>query len=214
MKNRSQPALESAGVARAARAALGFRAHSGWAALVAMAGPPGAPSVVDRRRIELADPAIPRPVQPYHAAQKLKLPEAEAYVQRFAREAEHLAGVALREATERLTGAGFECAGCGIPLGSGRPVPTVEAALASHPMLHTAEGELFRSALIKASENCGLQVLGIRERDLMARGAEGLGISLDALPLRLAELGRAAGPPWGQDQKLAALAAWLVLGKA
>ena len=39
-------------------AALGLRAHSGWAALVAVAGTRGAPAVIDRRRIELADPTI------------------------------------------------------------------------------------------------------------------------------------------------------------
>jgi len=195
----------------AARAALGFRAHSGWAALVAIAGPPGAPSVIDRRRIELAGPEVPLPVQPYHAAQKLAVREAEAYVHRFAREAQDQAGIALHAAMDRLGAAGCKVVGCGIPLGSGRAAPNFAAALASHTMLHTAEGELFRSALIKASENRGLHVLGIRERDLVARGAEELGISAEALPLCLSELGRAVGAPWGQDQKLAALAAWIVL---
>ena len=37
-------------------AALGLRAHSGWAALVVVAGPRSSPAVVDRRRIELIDP--------------------------------------------------------------------------------------------------------------------------------------------------------------
>src|SRR5712692_8847232 len=60
------------------RAALGLRAHSGWAALVVVAGSlrstavlsvpsvPSAPCVINRRRIELAAPGIPK--QPYHAA--------------------------------------------------------------------------------------------------------------------------------------------------
>ena len=36
-------------------AALGLRAHSGWAALVAVGGGPASPQVLDRRRIEMAD---------------------------------------------------------------------------------------------------------------------------------------------------------------
>lgn len=211
MKKEGQASRKFTHTMEAAQAALGFRAHSGWAALVAIAGPPGAPSVIDRRRIELAGPEVPLPVQPYHAAQKLELREAEACVHRFARKAQDLAEVALREAMNRLDEAGYKVVGCGIPLGAGRLAPDFAAAIASHTMLHTAEGELFRSALIKASEDLGLRVLGIRERDLVARGAENLGISPEALPLRLSELGRAVGAPWGQDQKLAALAAWIVL---
>src|SRR5437879_9404520 len=61
-------------------AALGFRAHSGWAALVVVAAPSRSPAVIVRRRIELVDLGIPR--QPYHAAQKLDLKEAEEVVRR------------------------------------------------------------------------------------------------------------------------------------
>src|SRR5271169_4412032 len=88
------------------RAALGFRAHSGWAALVAVAGPVLSPAVIDRRRIELALPEIPRPVQPYHSAQKMDLKEAEEYVKRFARDATRLAEGALGEVIDHLEQAG------------------------------------------------------------------------------------------------------------
>src|SRR2546428_14111456 len=63
-----------------AHAALGFRAHSGWAALVVVAAPSRSPAVIDRRRIALVDPGIPK--QPYHAAQKLYLKEAAQLVRR------------------------------------------------------------------------------------------------------------------------------------
>jgi len=32
--------------------------------------------------------------------------------------------------------------------------------------------------------------------------------------LDISGIGKLAGPPWGKDQKLAALAAWTALGKA
>jgi hypothetical protein len=193
------------------RAALGFRAHSGWAAMVALAGPVRAPVVIERRRIELAPPEVPRPVQPYHAAQKLTLAEAEEYVRYFTQQAQLLATQTLREMIERLAAEGHRATACGAPLGAGRPVPSLEVALASHTMLHTAEGELFRRALIVAGEKNGLSILGIRERDLIERGAGQFGISPKILSNRLVELGQGLGPPWGQDQKVATLAAWLAL---
>src|SRR5439155_9096014 len=49
------------------QAALGFRVKSGWATAVLLAGPARAPRVVDRRVIELSDPAVPTSRQPYHA---------------------------------------------------------------------------------------------------------------------------------------------------
>ena len=202
---------KSLGTAANTHAALGFRAHSGWAAQVAVGGPARSPHVIDRRRIELADPEVQRPVQPYHAAQSLELKDAEAYVKHFADRARHFAIQAVHDAIGSLQEMGYEVVGCGIPLGSGRSAPSIEAALASHTMLHTAEGELFRGALRLAGENCGLVVTGVKEKELAARGATELGFSLDDLRLRLSEMGRPVGPPWGQDQKVAALLAWLAL---
>ena len=156
---------ECAGSVAQTRATVGFRAHSGWAALVAVAEPVRLAVVIDRRRVELADLKVPRPVQPYHAAQELELKEAEKYVKHFATQAKLLAQRALRDVIDHLKAANYLVVGCGIPLGSGRPATTLEATLASHSMLHTAEGELFRNALIQASEHFQLPVAGIRERD-------------------------------------------------
>jgi hypothetical protein len=38
-----------------------------------------------------------------------------------------------------------------------------------------------------------------------------LKLAPDAITARLAALGKPLGPPWTQDEKLASLAAWLVL---
>src|SRR2546426_8134359 len=83
-------------------AALGFRAHSGWAALVVVAAPSRSPAVIDRRRIELVDPGIPK--QPYHAAQKLDLKEAEELVRRCTETARLLARRAFRAVIDDLRG--------------------------------------------------------------------------------------------------------------
>lgn len=193
-----------------AHAALGFRAHSGWAALVAVAGTPHSLAVIDRRRIELAEPG-PDSMQPYHAAAELDLKEAEQFVRRCAERARFLAQLALRAVIADLGKKGHVVAGCGLLLGSGRPATTLAATLASHALIHTAEGQLFRDALTHASEHCGLPVTGVKERELFARAAAELGVPVDELQLKVTELGRPLGPPWRQDEKYAALAGWLAL---
>src|SRR5579862_4242523 len=125
------------------RAALGFRAHSGWAAVIAVAKPDRALRIVGRSRFELAKQEIPRPVQPYHAAQKMELMEAEAYIAGFAQEAENLATQAIRSAVQALKKEGMLVAGCGICSGSDLSAPTVQAAFSSYPFLLMDEGELF-----------------------------------------------------------------------
>ena len=54
----------------------------------------------------------------------------------------------------------------------------------------------------------------MREREVYAQGAAALSIPVDQLERRVAELGKLIGPPWQQDQKCAALAAWLALAAA
>jgi hypothetical protein len=194
-----------------ARAAFGFRAHSGWAAMVVIAGNIRSPIVVRGSRVELANPGIPRPVQPYHAAQEMKLNEAEAYIAGFAQVAENLATQAVRVVLGELREEGYLAVGCGIASSSGRPIPTVEAALASHPLLHTAEGELFRGAITRAAKRWRLPVYAVREKTALSIGVEKLGFNLVTLQSHLRDLGRSIGPPWGQDQKIASLVAWLAL---
>ena len=197
---------------KAMRAALGFRAHSGWAALVVVAGPPRSPTVIDRRRIELIAPGIPK--QPYHAAEKLGLKEAEKLVGQCAQVAGRLARQAVGAVVNNLRDKGQDVVGCGILLAAGRPATTLAATLASHALIHSAEGELFRYALIHASEHWSMRVTGVRERELYERGATEFRIAVNELRLRVSEMGRTVGPPWTQDEKQAALVGWLALAAA
>ena len=196
------------------RAALGLRAHSGWAALVALAGSSESAMVVVRRRIETADPSIRGSKQPFHAAEPLDLQDAEALITKCTESTRRLSRDALKTAIGDLRGKGFEVSACGVILGSGRTLPPLPAILASHALLHTAEGEFYRQALVEAGEHCGLRVVGVKEREAYDRSAARLGLSVAALEKRIAELGRGIGPPWTQDQKYAALAGWMALTKA
>jgi hypothetical protein len=142
------------------------------------------------------------------------LKEAEKLIQRCADSTRQLALSAVRAALGDVRRQGYEVVGCGLLAGSGRPLPRLEAILASHPLLHTAEGEFFREALSQVGEKCGLPVTRVRERELVECAASALRLPVGKLNRCIAELGKAIGPPWAQDQKQAALVAWLALAAA
>jgi len=178
--------------------------------MVCVVGPARAPRVVGRWHIALAGSATPRTVQPYHAARTLPLIEATGVVQRAADHARQLARDAIRRAVRDLEGQ-VAVVACGLGIGSTRPAPVLAVTLASHALVHAAEGLLFREALAAGAVDCGLPVTAVRERDLYLRATTTLAISLSSLRKRLIELGQPIGPPWREDEKLAALAAWLAL---
>src|SRR5437773_318826 len=120
-----------------AQAAIGLRAHSGWAALIVLAGSPDSPQVVERRRIEMAGPSNPK--QPYHAVQALKLEEAGPLLRRYRRSARTMAEKELKTVVKGLRARGYTPIGSGLVLASGRPLPALAGILASHAMIHTAE---------------------------------------------------------------------------
>jgi hypothetical protein len=190
-------------------AALGLRAHSGWAALVAVGGGPASPEVLDRRRIEMADD--PESKQPYHAAEELPLAKARALLDRFAREARERAATGVGAALADLRADGYDVVGAIVLTAAGKPLPALESILASHALIHTADGEHFRDALAFAGKQHRLPVARIREKDLVAQAAKALGQPAPALQAAITAWGKPLGPPWTQDQKLSALGGWLGL---
>jgi hypothetical protein len=182
------------------RTALGFRAHSGWAAMVAVAGTMDAPRVLERRRMVIADPEIPGSRQPYHAAAELPFREAKSAVRAAIESSRGLALEAMSAAVRALRAQGHEVEGCGVVLGSGKALPGLERILAAHPLIHTAEGAMFREVLVWAAKECHLPVTGVREKELDATRLE-----------RIGSLGKLIGPPWTLDQKYATVAALMAL---
>ncbi len=191
--------------------AIGLRAHSGWAALVAVAGTPRSAQVLLRRRVELADPRLPGSKQPYHAAEGKRLPAAEAIINRCAGDARRLAGGALDEVLAELEEGKHRVVAFGLLTASGRPLPALDAILASHALIHTADGELFRDALAAAAQERGLPVTRVREKEVFSRASADLRIPEGEITRRLKDVGRPIGSPWTEDQKLAALAAWVAV---
>jgi hypothetical protein len=194
------------------QAALGFRVHSGWTALVAVALEKGSPCVLARARPHLVETFTYEYRQPFHTAGKMPFNKASEFISRGQKEARDLAYRAIHEVQADLQKAGYELKRSGLLLASGKPLPALEKILASHALIHTADGELFREALLHASARCGLVMMRIKEKELMDRAALRFGLKPDALLRRVTELGRAHGSPWSQDEKFATLAAWLSLG--
>jgi hypothetical protein len=192
-------------------AALGFRAHSGWAAAVALGGSPRSPEVIDRRRIELIEPGSPGGVQPYHVARTMDLPKAQEFINSVIAAIDRSALIAVRALADAVNGMGQQIRCCGIVLASGRALPSLGATLRSHAMVHTAEGELYRAAIARAAKNLSWRCVRVPERDLYKLASKRLRIPEPKLKLRITEMGRAVGSPWSADEKCATLIAWLAL---
>jgi len=159
----------------------------------------------------IADPARTGAKQPYHFAQEQSLQEAERHIAECAAVSERLAFESLAAVVREMQRFEYVAVGCAILLASGRPLPSLPLILASHSLIHTAEGEFFRRALGKACERVGIEVTGIRERDLDERAAAVFGSHARELRQEIASLGASVGPPWTADEKSASLAAWLIL---
>ena len=194
-------------------AALGFRAHSGWAAMVAVTGSPRKPLVLDRRRIVTADPGIPGSRQPFHTAGSLDLQQAETLIISCRKKSTLLATDAVTAITAQLAQKGHRVTATAILFAAGRPLPGLAAILKSHALIHTAEGEFFREVLVRASEQCSLPIIRLKEREAWEQSAALFHISPEALRTRIDQLGRTLGPPWTQDEKLASLAAWIAMAE-
>jgi hypothetical protein len=192
---------------------LGFAPHSGWAAVVVIGGTSARPLVLARERLELADPNLPGSGQPYHALESLPLREAEARLAVMKAASSRLAAAGIRTLAHTARAAGLELLAAGILDSSGRGGGPLEAILASHAAIHTADGDHFREALEVGCAAEGLAVTRIGRRDLAAQASREMKRAPEELRAAVAELGREVGAPWGADQKGAALLAWLLLAR-
>lgn len=187
------------------KVAFGLKAHSGWAALVVLGATKGRPEVIDRRRLELVEEGESGwAKQPYHAAERLDAPDARDMVRRGVVSARRNATREMRGSVDRAREAGHEVAACAVLMGEPMPDWSVDEILAVHFRMHKAEGVLFREALARAADECGLRLVTIPEKGLNDHAGRGHVATIAAL-------GKTVGPPWGKDQKEAALAALIAL---
>jgi len=177
--------------------AIGFKAHIGWASAVVLRHEGRDLEVLAKERIPMRDTFESAAV--YHVGHERQLSAAAA---------QSLIDEALRASVTRAAGiigslaSRWAMARAAIVSGSGKPLPPLETVLRSHPLVHTAEGELYRDAIARACEAKGIPVQRIPAKALTA----------DAAVLsRLDAAGKVSGKPWTKEQRECALAAWLAL---
>ncbi len=192
-------------------AALGCRAHTGWAALVVVAGRFARPEILLRGRAELADPSGRVRKNVYQAARGLEPTAAASMVKAAERIAGAQAAVALEQTLQEVDTVVRSCA---VVVGAFPAGARLESILASHALAHAAEGRLYQRALLQGAESLGLDAAAVPKRSIWEEGASAIGDAPDELRHRIDELRREIGPPWAEDQKLAALAAWITLARS
>jgi hypothetical protein len=187
--------------------ALGFKPHTGWAIAVTVGGDASAPIVLDRRRVTLCPTELPRQV--YHYAQGLSPARAVRAVVDVEDAVDITTNLVLGELAERSAEHG-ELVAVGI-IGEPREVPDLKHVLASHALLHLAEGELYRGALDEAAHARGLLVSLTSHKQTIDVASAALGVATGALTTTLTRLREQLGTPWQADHREAAAAALVAL---
>jgi hypothetical protein len=192
-------------------AAFAFSAHSGWAAMVVLGGAPADLSVLARSRVELIDDHDPESNQPYHAVEFLCVEEAAGRLRGYLEVATSMACAAIETQYAAVKQRGYHVKSVGIIESSGRKEIPLSSVLKSHALIHAAEGDHFRNSLSAAAQGLGFRVSRIRARELENHAVSQLRLPLKSMLETVNDLGRQVGPPWGADQKKAALLAWTLL---
>lgn len=186
--------------------ALAVARHNGWAWFVTVAfrnardgedeGVEGF-EVVDRRRVELIHPELPR--QPYHEETlRVSAEAAERLLSEVYASVRHLSRMAVGEVLADLPDVGVVAID-GPPR---RPVPEdLQAILGSHQMVHTADGELYRAVLIEAAREAGLAIFEVPRGKAMATAGAALQLPSADLEAMTATLGKPLGAPWRKEHR-------------
>jgi hypothetical protein len=194
------------------RLALGLKAHSGWAALVAVGRDQSGIKIVERTRLELvAVEDTEWAKQPFHAAENRPLPEARELVDRAVASIRRISVREIASIVASLRTLDHDVVACAVLVPAPMPDWSVDEILAVHFRMHKAEGVLFPDALVRAARANQLQTAEIPEKELDARAERELATSRARLMKDLERVGKQVGPPWGKDQKCATLAALIAL---
>ena len=186
--------------------AVGFTIKSGWAAAVLLDGAGAMPRVLDSRRIEISDPDVADSRQPYHAGFGTardagdELKRLVSLVRTFGRRS---VTALLREYQKQV-----DVRRAGVIVGSLIDPETIGN---DHIRIHAKEGQLFRTVVIDAAEECGVTCAVRRERDLYVDALNALNKSEAAIRQTLSQIGRDVETGWRAEQKAAALGAWMLL---
>jgi hypothetical protein len=179
--------------------------------MVVLGGTAAAPELLARSRVQLIDARDPESKQPYHAVEFLCVEEATGRLDGYMAVATRLAQDSIRAQSEQLKGRGLAVKSVGIIESSSRKQVSLPSILASHALIHAADGDHFRNALSAAAQQCRLPVSRIPAKGLEDHAGKCLRLPINRILETVKNLGLGKGPPWGADQKQAALLAWTLL---
>ena len=187
--------------------ALGLRIKSGWAMAVLVSGPARAPRVLDRRRIELSDPARPRTRQPYHAGFGTAQ-SSQTVIGRLVRIIERRAARSLRQLVRDYARSGHRPRSAGLVVGS-----VIDPNRIGNPHIraHALEGALFRRVAAEGLRALRIDSTVIVEREVYGAAARAVRLTERQLKGVVAELAGQIRGRWRSEEKTAAAVACLAL---
>jgi hypothetical protein len=149
----------------------------------------------------------------YHAALEIDLDEATELIARVERSAAENARRSLASVADRLLADGHRVVGVAVAASNTAPPTDLAKILASHSSVHAAEGELYREALVDATDALGFALTRFPNKHAISEAAAALRVDTDAQSERLGALRTTLGPPWQKDHREATAAALLVLAR-
>lgn len=188
--------------------AIGLRAKTGRAIAVIVGGTHDAPVIIAKTEIKLFDPKLPATAQPYHEVMDLTWAQSQRAVEKSVRAIQKVATKALAKLVKEQASTGMQVCAIGIVGAEDRDLSRIGNP---HIRAHAAEGVLFRRVLDEAALGNNLPFRTLPERKFAELLKDELGSRTNSIKKRLDEAARQLPPPWRADEKLAAMAAWMVL---
>ena len=180
--------------------AIGIVPHTGWAWVVRVSGSRSAPRIESRSNVVVCDVLDG---ELYHLAAD-RPRDRDAFFK--GRRAAAVKGA--RRALDPHLGD----VRAALILGKQPRLPPLERIVASHPLIHGAEGELWRAVFAEVCSEGGATVSRAAAAEVRATLEARHGV--EAMAAFLARGKRDVGAPWGREPRDAALAAWSVLERA
>ena len=182
--------------------------RTGYATAVLLGGPTASPRVLARVRVSLVDLDDEDARQPYHVVSEQDEKRGMRLVRQTRDTATAEATRAIRQLMEQADQAGHRVRAAALVVGS-----DVDPATLRHPHIraHALEGRLYREAVEAAASRCGLACEVLVEVEALPSAAVAVGKRPVEIKAATDEWGKALGPPWGAQEKAAALAAWVAL---
>lgn len=191
---------------------VGVADHNGWTILVSVSVKDGSPEVIDRRRVELIEPGLPK--QPYeHETVGMNTAEAERLVQEVRESAAHCAERAWSRLRSTLgtTGEILSIALRTAPLP--RLPGSVAEVHASWHLMARADAMLYHDALCTSAASLGINVDTFPRGEERPQAAKVTATTPERMDQFLSGLRASLGPPWQQDHQAATARAIAGLGR-